>query len=400
MFKFILFFVVIVVSVIISQSFDIKCVYTNFYNDKPDKSYCKIEQVPKVQPDEKLNLTEIKNPEEIQFFYLLNSTAITSFPKEIFDKLPSLELIWIDNSSIESLPKNSFDKPKEHLKVLLISKAKLKTVPKDLLPPLPKLESLKLIGNEIAEIEEGALTSSSLKQINLAKNNLTIIRNNTFAGVLNLQFIDLSENRIETIEDGAFDLLELWKLYLDKNRLKTLPTNLFDKMRVLKVLSLRSNNLTDISAVKKVPRLIELDLSDNPTLKGKDILLSVPLEQMERLYLENTGFNITAVPDLSTDIRLTELYISRNSLSDTELLNRLSRFNKLQRIELEGNNLQRLVGFNNVKNIFPELWFFNIKGNPLNCEWQELAQMTCESAHINCHGIYEDPKNSTIKKIC
>lgn len=80
---------------------------------------------------------------KILSFEISNAPQMTSFPSEIFDQLPSLEHLWMENTGIELLPEmqnaEENGKFREKLELLAIVQSKLKSFSSDFLIFFSKL---------------------------------------------------------------------------------------------------------------------------------------------------------------------------------------------------------------------------------------------------------------------
>ena len=86
---------------------------------------------------------------------------------------------------------------------------------------------------------------TDLKQLDLSKNKIKIIRNDSFNELKNLLILDLSSNLIETSETNTFKCLSLLThLNISSNRLKNIDLN---GLYSLKELDLKENELLTIA---------------------------------------------------------------------------------------------------------------------------------------------------------
>lgn len=390
MFKFTYWCLILLTSVAISYSINVKCIHRDYWNYS-DNKWCTVQNVMNFKSGDQLNLVDVKNRNEIKDFYLSNLAAMKTFPSEIFDQLPSLEIMRIENVGIELLTNETFKESREKLFRLTLLNTKVKIVPSNLLALLPNLKELDLKEGEIMEIENEAFASEKLKEVYLERNKLTSIKGHVFIDSPSLRVISLAENSIEEIEDGAFDLPQLTELYLEDNRLKVLPPNLFANTPSLCYLFLQSNQLTDVVAIEKAQSLLDLYLNDNPTLQRFSLSVLNQLPNLRWLELKNVGLTdlslMTGPPD-ATELRY--LYLSRNNLNDNQLLHQLSGFKKLNNIDLSENNLSKLDDFDKIREIFPDLFEISLTGNQWECEWVDAAREICEEHIVQCSGIWDD----------
>lgn len=131
---------------------------------------------------------------------------------------------------------------------------------------LKKLVQLKLDHNEIESIADGSFgKTSSLQSIDLSSNSLSELRNYTFLGTDMLLRLDVSDNRL-TVIDGAFaHMRELSRLNLCKNRLGSITENTFQGLVNLRYLLLCDNSIRfiDKNSFSTMDKLMYIVLRNN-----------------------------------------------------------------------------------------------------------------------------------------
>lgn len=214
---------------------------------------------------------------------------ISEIPNEIFVDLIRLKKLVLRDSQISSISVGAFKNLKT-LEVLLLSGNKITQVlPKTLSDVTVKtldlsfnkinniakhafsnnLILLNLKKNELQILEDETFSNlQSLEMLILSKNKFQRLNKNTFKGLSNLSKLDLSKNQIETIEPDTFSSLhELMFLYLKYNRLSILSPDIFLKDMInLTDLELEQNNLTALSEslFQRMPNLEEISIGGNP----------------------------------------------------------------------------------------------------------------------------------------
>lgn len=213
---------------------------------------------------------------------------ISEIPVGCFQDLPKLKKLVLRDSEISTINTGTF-KDLPQLEILLLSGNKLTKITGQTLNNI-NVKTLDLSFNKIANIERNAFPNSlillnlkknelkkiddntfmnlkSLEMLILSKNKLKKLRKSTFTGLSNLSKLDLSKNEIDTIEVGTFDNLhELMFLYLKYNRLHVLDSVIFKYLINLTDLELEHNNLTALSedTFKSMPNLEEISIANNP----------------------------------------------------------------------------------------------------------------------------------------
>jgi Leucine-rich repeat (LRR) protein len=188
---------------------------------------------------------------------------------EKLENCGKLEVLSIVKSQVHSLGPNLFQEcPK--LREIKISTAGIRSIDASTFDILKNLEILDLSTNQIAaymELKIGTFGHlQNLKTLNLGANQMSIIPSHLFAKLWNLTVLKLPGNLIESIEEGAFkDLVVLDELDLGFNRLSVLYLENFFGNPKLKGISLIGNQLSEIQeeTFEQLPSLANLDLRNN-----------------------------------------------------------------------------------------------------------------------------------------
>ena len=163
---------------------------------------------------------------------------------------------------------------------------------KDSLRGLSSLVQLNLMDNKITIIEEGSFPDSrQLTSLNLNSNQMDFLNKSTLKGLEHLQNLQIDNNNISKIEDGAFVLLPyLQHLSLRGNNISTITSKTFQGLSSLKELDMDDNNIHTVSktAFSGMESLHILQLQHNylSTL-GEGFNIPPGLSYLEKLALEN-----------------------------------------------------------------------------------------------------------------
>ena len=133
------------------------------------------------------------------------------------------------------------------------------------------LGELFLGRNEISFLEPFTfMYVSNIYKLDLSQNMLTVLRSNTFFGLVKLKFLDLNgNNKLTTIEAGAFvGLSSIPELQLKDLALSKTEAEAFIGMPLLRKLDLSGNNLAKLPEGQFIglSRLNTLNVSLNPDL--------------------------------------------------------------------------------------------------------------------------------------
>ncbi|XP_030612670.1 transforming growth factor beta activator LRRC33 isoform X2 [Archocentrus centrarchus] len=184
-----------------------------------------------------------------------------------------------------------------------------------------------------------------------------------------IEELQLNYNHFQTLQDTSLlRYPSLTSLSLACNNLKKLESNTFQESKLLKNLNLANNSLytgyeeTSL-ALRKLPGLIALDLSEN---KLNDVMVALLLQNLTSLeYLNLSGNLLQRVDEASfSDLHLLkELDLQRNLIFEID--NAFGSSLNLQRLNLAFNNLPCLTDFDmiqlevlNVSHNFIE-WFIS-----------------------------------------
>lgn len=243
-----------------------------------------------------------------------------------------IDLLYINNSTIDKLPNNVFTKLRLHN--VQLSNCKIHTIEDTAFKGQEKvLKNLNLQDNQLESVPIVALRILSiLNLLDLSKNRIAAIPDNAFIGLSKLSTLKLSDNNV-TLSAGAFRGLEnsLKNLNLKGTRQKRIP-DAIRGMHSLAFLDLSQNGIRELPGPGGIR-----------TFDGLDSLTALNLERNLIQTLGETAF--TGV---------------RKSLSSLSLLNNLLSEFPVGAI----HSLKELrvldIGFN-LLTILPETAF---RGNP------------------------------------
>lgn len=298
----------------------------------------------------------------------MDGSHVDNIPSGIFQRFPRLSTFDIA-TGLKSIERDNF-KDAAQLEYLILNDNELLVIPANVFTEATKLERFEVPNNRISTIEDFAFNDSpNLKHIQLSNNSLTTIKRNTFAGAPKIKTLRLENNLIASIEDGAFALPNLKFLMLSFNRLQTLSANIFAATPILEKIALRSNSLQTIGqAFNSLNKLKELDLSKNQV---NDISLAAlaKLRRLKKLLLSDSGFKFTSTDEpIAAGSSIATLDISKNNLTETDVLIRLQPLAKLRNLNLRKNLISELTGIDNIGVKFTRLEDFSITGNRFTCE--------------------------------
>ena len=249
---------------------------------------------------------------------------VASLPSGVFGGLSNLRELDLGYNRIASLPSGAFK-------------------------GLPYLDLLDLEAVFALELEEGALIIkpgafeglASLRDLNLARNQLSKVEPGAFEGLTKLRELNLVWNRLSRVDPGAFEgLAKLRELRIDANRLSTIAPEMFEELPSLIYLRLSGNYLTRVptEGVGELPNLTVLELADNPLGNlAPGVFDNLP--NLRSLSLIGIGLDRLALGVLDR-LPLTWLHLAGNQL--TTWHGRHVSYSRLEKLYLWDNRIKSL----------------------------------------------------------
>lgn len=264
----------------------------------------------------------------------LSYNKLNSIAHDFLNLFPNLEVIKLDNNNIETICSTNFG---SKLRILDLSYNSLSKIQQ--LDGLVNLEELNLASNKLQIDENTRIFQSmtSLRFINLSKNNLNsldlsifhqnrnlrqlILSHNPnisltgFAKLYKLKLLDLSSNNFNNIPNEIKLLINLQYLYLDKNNLEFIPSEL-NELNNLEILSLNGNQIRELNDLfclntKFKFSLRELNLSKNILSEDRFSEQFFLFKNLKKLDLSSNKFKF--IPN-SLPNELTELRLDKNNI--------------------------------------------------------------------------------------
>lgn len=116
---------------------------------------------------------------------------------------------------------------------------------------LSELKVLNLSRNEISDVEnETFIELVELVRLDLSYNSIGLIEILSFSGLNDLEELNLSKNQIMSLATGHFDsLMNLKILNLSFNRIRALKNEIFTSINVIEEFYIQSNKLEHVNPV-------------------------------------------------------------------------------------------------------------------------------------------------------
>ena len=298
----------------------------------------------------------------------LSENVITLVAPSVFEDIPNLENLDLSHNQLEEFDDNLFplldSEDGYALTHLDLSHNRLPSVP--FLTVLWHLETLNLSDNRISgEIYRSTFFGKeSLKELNLSRNAITRLDDQSFHGNGKLTYLWLHSNDITNVHSGAFEgLSKLRALSLSRNELVELPEATFADLTALEHLWLYRNRLTDLPAglFSGLSNLTTLSLSGNQLTSLPEGLFS-DLAALEQLWLLDNGITGISSDTFEGLSNVLSLSLSGNDL--TGLPGRaFSKTPNLEALWLYGNGISDIAS--NAFDGLASLRYLDISNNPL-----------------------------------
>uniref|UniRef100_A0A8C8D546 G-protein coupled receptors family 1 profile domain-containing protein n=1 Tax=Oncorhynchus tshawytscha TaxID=74940 RepID=A0A8C8D546_ONCTS len=238
-----------------------------------------------------LGLAELPSTLSVFTSYLdLSMNNLTLLPNRALSNLHFLQELRLAGNYLTDIPEGAFS-GLFNLKVLMLQNNHLKQVPSKALENLRNLQSLRLDANQIASVPESSFRGlASLRHLWLDDNTLTEVPVHALAILPTLQAVTLALNSITHIPDHAFaNLTSLVVLHLHNNQIQSLGDrfHLYLKfilnLKYLPPRSFHSNNIRSVPEEAFVgnPSLDTIYFYNNPIqFVGKSAFQHLPALRM------------------------------------------------------------------------------------------------------------------------
>ncbi|XP_071800952.1 uncharacterized protein [Asterias amurensis] len=253
----------------------------------------------------------------------LSRNKLRHIDDEVFNPLTELERLDMIACGLDEIPARFFAS-QSRLKFLKLAHNNLKTLARTSLIGLDSLVDLDVRGNQISDLEVGVFEHTPrLFTIHFSENRLSSIPASILRPLWNLNWISFQRNDISNIEKGAFSTNEmLTTLMLADNKLTAVTRGVFHNLTNLVLLTLRNNSIRrfEEGAFDGMTKLQTLKLTTNP-------FTSLPLRIFDRLTrLQKIYFDHFSLCGYAPHVRLCMPKSDGISTAENLLANHLLRF--------------------------------------------------------------------------
>lgn len=269
---------------------------------------------------------------EKQILLTFVNSSIAKIPHLMFDTFPDLQVLRMENCSIETFEKPQFEGA-SNLMSLFLAYNYLRDIPKNIF-----------------------LGADNLNVLKINHNRVETLHNNSFHGLKELIELSLEGNKLEVLPSGVFaPLPKILNINLGYNRLDLLPRGIFETNLHLTHISLAGNRFKTFKSelLKFQQRVMLLDLSDNTF---QELTLNIPI--LESVVANNcdlrklTVYGITKelelrnnslrdIPHIPHASNVTALDISQNPLGSLQG-NPFRRYTEITRLNLSATGIHDL----------------------------------------------------------
>ncbi|XP_039494215.1 carboxypeptidase N subunit 2 [Drosophila santomea] len=261
----------------------------------------------------------------------LNS-SIAKIPHLLFDTFPDLQVLRMENCSLETFEKPQFEGA-SNLMSLFLGHNRLKDIPKNIFLGADNLATLHLQGNLLKQLGNHSFHAlKEVKELSLAENQLEQISLGVFSGMRKLIDLNLAGNRLDALPRGVFDRnLNLTKLNLARNRFTAFESELLKLQPVFTQLDISGNIFQELT--------LNFTLLDVAIAHSCDLRRLTVYGVIHELDLHNNS--LREMPHIPLAANVSSLDLSHNPLGNLQG-NPLRRFTSLLRLNLSATGAHEL----------------------------------------------------------
>lgn len=311
--------------------------------------------------------------------FIASHNQLTSIPMDLFSHTSELISLNFSHNQILQLDPFVFDNVRK-LKTIDFSFNSIEELNKRLFSNLPDLEYLDFSSNRIYMIDSNLLSNNKkLNILNLNNNHVEELSCDFLMKLANASTLEVSINTLKSLENGCSN--ENTHFYMNISISPDEPTTTlkiaetqfkwtfssidFVKLRHLNFSSGQTENISMIIQ-KASPQLESLDLSNNFIGELTDDTFS-RFVNLKRLYLSRTNLSNFQFATFYHQRNLEVLDISYNNLNKIDFYLFLRNFQHLKSLDLEGNNLTEIDSI--TRTHFPNLSILAISKNNFTCDY-------------------------------
>ncbi|XP_034484348.1 toll-like receptor 7 [Drosophila innubila] len=261
------------------------------------------------------------------------NSSIAKIPHLMFDTFPDLQLLRMENCSLDTFEKPQFEGA-SNLMSLFLGYNRLKDIPKNIFLGADNLATLHLQNNLLKVLHNLSFHAlKELKELSLAGNQLEQLPLGVFSGLRKLVDLNLAGNRLQALPRGIFDKnLNLTRINLAENRFVTFESELLKLQSHLMLLDISGNIMPELT--------LNFSLLEQAVAHSCDLRRVTVYGIVKDLDVHNNS--LLDIPHIPVASNVTSLDISQNPLGNLQG-NPFRRFTALMRLNLSSTNTQELA---------------------------------------------------------
>lgn len=334
-------------------------------------------------------------------FLIIANIEMPTMPSTIFTNYPNITFLSLAENGILQLSLRNFANAVKLTK-LYVAFGFITRIASATFRSCTSLENLQVTSQKVSVLEAGAFQGlPNLNSLMLKNNSIEVLPSSIFDTLPLLQVLDCGDNKIKTLSSSLFlKNPRLFFVDFSKNQLTEIPSDLFSSNTLLNSIYFNNNLLTsartygatytDLSynGLRKLqinPGTETLHIHDNSvdTIECPDLDLS----SFSRVFADNNALtNFNCIRDM---INLTELCVSNNKFPrpaqdvfmKMKMLRSLEMFNQTKFLKTTVKSfsplkaltilrVDRLINFQNIRQILPSLYQVGLTTKTWNCSYQ------------------------------
>lgn len=261
---------------------------------------------------------------------IFDNCTLDVLPYRIFEYFPNIETVYAWNIKLKELTKEVFRNSKE----LLV---------------------LDLSRNNIGKLDENTFyLAKHLTQLDLSRNEIQTIHTDAFSGLARLKVLNLNQNKLQLIPANSFGpLIQLRTIRLSHNLIKMIPVELFEHNIQLNDIYLNDNAIEWMFGeltFRHLPHVNEFNLHNNPNAN-----LGCCVINAQSIDIRNTNSMGCYIGS-----RTKRVYANNNQISFVDSIDAISTH--LEHVDLADNRLRKMINLTR----FESLIHLDLTNNSIN----------------------------------
>lgn len=358
---------------------------------KYTKSSCDVLDT-KFQGDESVNIT---NYVKSMVTFFVSQSELQFIFKGFFKSYPNFKEFIIMNSKLQDLRVGDFENAGQ-LQNIILQSVNVTILRNSLFVGSPNLLRMRIIKSSMNKIEVECFKGLyKLTELYLIEGLLEQLENETLNDLINLEIFDVSNNFLTSLPLKIFEKNpKLKSIIVINNRLKSLPSEIFDNIKNLISLIASYNQLEKLELKNVMGITAENNKISSYFIPESLVSLTLANNSLEKLTCANTlnvtGFygqdnNLKNMKCIRKMTKLVNLDLSNNKLTKLSRKS-FAQLNKIWYFHIHGNRIKnpfpivffgmkevfrikidRMQNYKNLRKNFPKLYAVNLQTKDWNC---------------------------------